>query len=263
MGLEALCSVVIAATPYAWGVDGGVTIEQRFAPPEGFTRVEVEAGSFGTWLRGLPLKADGSPVFLHDGSLKRPQTVHAAVIDIDIGTKDLQQCADGVMRLRAEWLYGAGKAKEVSFNDTGKGAPISFKRWSAGERPKAKGNSLIWSPAAKADDSRASFRQYLDTVFVWAGTSSLERQLKPRPLADIAPGDVVIKGGFPGHAVIVLDVAKKGDATRVMLAQSYMPAQNLHVLKQPDGDVWFPAPAADEKYETPEYSFPPNALRTW
>ena len=46
MGFEALLSVVVAATPYAWGVDGGVTIEQRFAPPEGFTRVEAEAGSF-------------------------------------------------------------------------------------------------------------------------------------------------------------------------------------------------------------------------
>lgn len=263
MGLEALCSVVIAATPYAWGVDGGVTIEQRFAPPEGFTRVELEQGSFGAWLRGLPLKPDGSPVFLHDGALKRPQTVHAAVIDIDVGTKDLQQCADGVMRLRAEWLYGTGKAKEVTFNDTGKGAPISFKSWAAGERPKPKGNALIWSPTAKADDSRASFRQYLDTVFVWAGTSSLEKQLKVRPLAELAPGDVVIKGGFPGHAVIVLDVAKKGDATRVMLAQSYMPAQNLHVLKQADGDVWFPAPTSDAPYVTPEWTFPPNALRTW
>ena len=63
--------------------------------------------------------------------------------------------------------------------------------------------------------------------------------------------------------MIVLDVAKKGDATRVMLGQSYMPAQNLHVLKQADGDVWFPAPASDAPYVTPEWTFPPNALRTW
>ncbi|MBL8922791.1 MAG: DUF4846 domain-containing protein [Myxococcaceae bacterium] len=254
---------VASAGPYGWGVDGGVTLEQRFPPPEGFTRVSAEQGSFGAWLRGLPLAPEGTPVLLHSGAEKARQDVHAAVIDLDVGTKDLQQCADAVMRLRAEWLYGTGKAKAVSFNDTGKGAPMPFSRWAKGERPKAKGNALVWSATAKPDESRASFRAYLDTVFMWAGTSSLEKQLVKRPLDAIAPGDVFIKGGFPGHAVIVLDVAKRGDEARLLLGQSYMPAQNLHVLKQADGDPWFSAPTADAKYETPEWTFPPGSLRTW
>lgn len=250
--------VLIATLTYA------ETLEQRFAPPSGHARVEVEQNSFGAWLRRLPLAPPGTPVLLFDGSQKSRQDVHAAVIELDVGTRDLQQCADAVMRLRAEWLYAAGRAKDVSFNDTGKGAPMTFAQWATGERPRAKGNTLVWNKTAAPNDSRDSFRAYLDTVFVWAGTSSLERQLKPRAPDAIAPGDVVIKGGFPGHAVIVLDVARTdAGVAKVLLGQSYMPAQSIHVLQQSDGGAWFAAPTADAGFETPEWSFPRASLRTW
>src|SRR3954466_9542637 len=72
--------------------------------PQGFTRVPQEAGSFGNWLRHLPLKA--SPVVhLYDGTLKGNQGAQYAVIDMDVGNEDLQQCADSVIRLRAEYLH--------------------------------------------------------------------------------------------------------------------------------------------------------------
>jgi len=38
-----------------------------FAPPDGFLRPPVEAGSFAEWLRHLPLAPDGTPVRLYDG----------------------------------------------------------------------------------------------------------------------------------------------------------------------------------------------------
>ncbi|MDH3236425.1 MAG: DUF4846 domain-containing protein, partial [Alphaproteobacteria bacterium] len=80
-------------------------IANRFAPPRGFVRVPARAGSFAAWLRRLPLKPVGAKVYLHDGRLKPNQSVHAAVVELDIGRRDLQQCADAVMRLRAEYLY--------------------------------------------------------------------------------------------------------------------------------------------------------------
>ncbi len=77
----------------------------------------------------------------------------------------------------------------------------------------------------------------MDTVFAWAGTHSLERELKPAALAGIAAGDVFIKGGFPGHAVLVADVVENRATgeKRFLLLQSYMPAQDIHVLKNPAG----------------------------
>src|SRR5215216_2798811 len=72
--------------------------------PVGYERIKVQPGSFGEWLRKTPLKKDKS-VHLYNGQLKRNQSAQFAVVDIPVGDKDLQQCADAVMRLRAEYLF--------------------------------------------------------------------------------------------------------------------------------------------------------------
>jgi hypothetical protein len=61
--------------------------------------------------------------------------------------------------------------------------------------------------------------------------------------------------------VLVVDVAENPGTHQkyVLLAQSYMPAQNIHVLRnveEPRLGAWFavPGPAADT-FETPEWSF--------
>ncbi len=244
-----------------------VTLAARFPPPPNFARQPVAATSFAAWLRDLKLLPDGSPVRLHTGSLKPRQDVHAAVIDTDVGSRDLQQCADAVMRLRAEWLFASGRAAEVAFNDTGEGRPMAFSRWSEGWRPKADGRKLVWSRTAAPDSSYAAFRTYLDSVFSWAGTVSLERELLAASIPEVAAGDVVIRGGFPGHAVIVADVATAAQAAerRVLLAQSFMPAQSIHVLKNPsgsDGSPWYLL-RDGQPIVTPEWTFPPGSLKRW
>ena len=45
------------------------SLEARFAPPPGFRRVAVAAGSFGAWLRRLPLAAPGTPVLSYACSI--------------------------------------------------------------------------------------------------------------------------------------------------------------------------------------------------
>ena len=239
------------------------TLEQRFPPPAGFTRVPRAPESFAAWLRGLPLKPSGAQVLLFNRQPKSRQDVHAAVIDMDTGAKDLQQCADAVMRLRAEWLWSAGRARDVAFNYTD-GGRVSFARWADGERPSESGKT--WRGGAKADNSYASFRKYLEQVMIYAGTYSLERELKAKSVEQIAPGDVFIKGGFPGHAVLVADVAKNAAGeTRFLLVQSYMPAQEIHVLKNPAdamGSAWYGADFGAELV-TPEWTFKRDQLRTW
>lgn len=237
-----------APSTYAWRTAdaGGETLAQRIQPPPGFARVPAAAGSWGAWLRGLPLKPSGSPVLLYNGSPKWRQDVHVAVIDIDVGSRDLQQCADAIMRLRAEWLYGVGRAREIAFNYTD-------------------GKRHAFSSRGKSD--YAAFRKYMTLVFAYAGTYSLERELKPVARADIAIGDIFIKGGFPGHAVLVADMAENAATgeRRFLLVQSYMPAQEMHVLKNPaapDGSPWYPA-SFTGPLVTPEWTFAEGALHRW
>src|SRR5439155_25136555 len=176
-------------------------------------------GSFGEWLRGLPLLPAGAQVHLFDGQLKARQDVHAQVIDLDVGARDLQQCADAVMRLRAEYLLSVGR-------------PIVF------HPDPGKPRTLAWAPARSAGrvamtgpPERARFRKFLVAVFADAGTASLAAEMK-RGNLPLAPGDVLIQGGYPGHAVLVLDAADAPDGRRlVLLGQSYMPAQQFHVLR--------------------------------
>jgi hypothetical protein len=239
------------------------TISGRLAPPSGFERVPVPPGSFAAWLRALPLKPNGAAVKLFNGADKARQDVHAAVIDIDVGTRDLQQCADAVMRLRAEWQFASGKKADIAFNFSS-GLRVPFARYAKGERPDENGKT--WKASAKPDGSYPVFRKYMDLVFAYAGSASLEKEMKPIPTSEIQIGDVFIKGGFPGHAVIVADMIENitTKAKRFLLIQSYMPAQDMHVLKNPangDGSPWYAVPEA--ALVTPEWTFSPGSLRRW
>ena len=222
-----ITSQIVLADVYRWThAADSEALAERFAPPLGYRPVALPASSFGAWLRGLPLKPGRPEVLLFNGRPKQNQGAHLAVADIDVGREDLQQCADAVMRLRAEYLRSAGRDKDICFRFTS-GDPARWEEWRAGGRPFVVGNFVRWVRRAAADSSAASFRAYLTSVYRWAGSASLSRELRggmdPRR---VEPGDVFIHGGFPGHAVLVVDVAQDPRGRRkFMLAQSYMPAQ--------------------------------------
>ncbi len=77
---------------------------------------------------------------------------------------------------------------------------------------------------------------------------------------------MLIRGGFPGHAVIVMDVAVNDSGKKIyLLAQSYMPAQDIHVLKNPgntDLSPWYEV-NQENFIITPEYTFTNNELKRW
>ena len=242
------------------------TLAERVSPPPGYTRLPASPNSFAAWLRGLPLHPGRPEVRLFDGRKKSNQRAQYAVFDIDVGTRDLQQCADAVIRLRAEYLLARGCEAAIAFDFTS-GDTASWTAWQQGQRPQVSGNRVRWTATARPDDSYANFRRYLDTVFTYAGSYSLSKELVA--VADpsqLEPGDVFIQGGFPGHAVIVVDVAANAAGERVfLLAQSFMPAQDIHLLVDPTAPAasenpWYPARPSGI-LRTPEWRFDYGDLR--
>lgn len=245
-----------AAEPQSLTAPEGDNLMTRFRTPEGFERVPAETGSYEEWLRALPLKEDGAPVLLFDGREKTAQ-VHAAVIAMDVGNRDLQQCADAVIRLRGEYLYQSGKRDAIAFDFTN-GFRADYSNWRGGKRIKVDGNSVSWTDGGTASDDYSTFRSYLDMVFAYAGTMSLSNELVPVSAENMRAGDVFIQGGSPGHCVVVVDVAENSSGDkRFILAQSYMPAQEIHILKNPGNPGESPWYALDEAEAliTPQWTF--------
>lgn len=210
--------------------------------PMGYKRIGLEPGSYGAWLRQLELKEDKT-VYLYNGSTKRNQTAQFAVLNVSVGHKDLQQCADAVMRLRAEYLYSQKRYDEIIFTDN------------------EQTNYLFEAPY-----TRMRFDAYLQRVFGMCGSASLSRQLHSKNIWSMQPGDVLIKGGFPGHAVMVMDMAQNDKGEKIyLLAQSYMPAQDIHILNNPSGTVISPWYRLNSNADitTPEYYFTRNQLKGW
>jgi hypothetical protein len=239
-------------------------LEDRFPSPPGFTRVLLAEGSFGAWLRRLPLAAPGTPVRTYAGRVLLPpdHPSLAAVVAIDPGAADLQHCADAIIRLHAEWRWSKG-ARDQRYR-AGGGVELRFDRWLEGERPVQRGRGLSLERTARpAAPDHATFRRYLDGVFMWANTGSLAAQAEEIGVEEIAPGDFVVQPGAPGHAVLVLDMARAPDGrAALLLGQSFMPAQNVHVLR-PDGEgAWFALAPGDEALRTPFWRpFPWRWLR--
>ncbi|MEK7270494.1 MAG: DUF4846 domain-containing protein [Planctomycetota bacterium] len=188
---------------------------------------------------------------------------HAAIVDIDTGSRDLQQCADSVIRLRAEYLFSRGRFDAVSFKFTS-GDPARYADWRAGLRPEISGSRVEWKKKTAPNPSYHSFRAYLDVVFTYAGTLSLERELRSVPrVSDLRAGDIFIQGGSPGHAVIVADVAENPStsARAFVLVQGFMPAQDIHIVRnQSTGTPWYPA-SFGETLSTPHWAFAAKSLR--
>lgn len=241
----------------------GQVLKDRFLLPAGFERAASEEGTFAYYLQMLPLKPDGSKVLIYDGR-EKTKDVYLAVVDFPLGDRDLQQCADAVMRLRAEYLYSIGEWNQIHFNFVS-GFRADFSKWAQGYGISVKNDQVTWVQNSSKNSSYESFQQYLNIVYAYASTLSLEQELVPRDIADLSIGDVFIKGGSPGHCVIVVDMAvnETTGETLFMLAQSYMPAQDIQILKGEANDSpWYHTDFGNE-LRTPEWTFDSEQLRTW
>jgi hypothetical protein len=251
---------------YPWGPTAKERLDGRFAAPPGFTRVAVEKGTFAAFLRTLPLLPDGAPVVDYQGQRLHSNGHHpniAAVADLDIGTKDLQHCADVIIRLHAEYKYSAGE-RDLRYRAVS-GVPMTYKGYVAGERAVPAGTNIeMKRVAGPKKDEHAVLRAWLDDVFAYAGTASVERDGAKVAASDLRAGDFFVMSGSPfGHAVLVLDVAKdeKGRVA-LLLGQGYMPAQSFQVLRPNEKSAWFLIEPGATMVDTPFWKpFPMTSLR--
>ena len=209
--------------------------------PVGYHRIAINNNGFGQWLRKLPLRKDNI-LRLYDGRQKPNQSLHYAILDVPYTRDPLQQCADAVMRMRAEYIYATKSQTNIAFlHQHGK---------------------YLTCPS---NCTRPQLERYLQNVFNWCGTYNLAAQLKPIPIQQMLPGDVLVKAGAPGHAMLVADVAENSKGEKVfLLMQSFIPAQEIHLVKNPfhvNYSPWYSA--SDSMIYTPGWYFKSTDLKRW
>lgn len=227
------------------------TIRTAFPVPDGFTRQpasEPKREAFAAYLGDLPVMAASEPILTHAGDVvHRP----ARVIDVPMVPGDLQQCADTLIRFRASFLRQRGE--NISFFATS-GDPIPWSRYSAGERPYVNDRNIAWKQG-----SDGAWESYLAYVFRWAGTLSLQAY-ETTPTTHPEPGDLLVQGGSPGHAVQIVDVATDTNGhTLLLIAQGFMPAQRAHLVIGPQSGWW----RWDAGLDLGFWAFDSTHLRRW
>jgi len=183
------------------------TIKKRFHPPEGFSRVVVPENSFAARLRQLPLQKEGSPVLdLRGRAFKQSDdSTVAAVVDMNIKGRRLEQCMDILLRFYTDYLVEQGRRDSIQF-PLPAGRLFSWKQWRAGFRPYFKGLHFQLQKSAAADRSGKSFYRYLDTIFSYSGSQTFYHHFPPVPLANVRIGDFIVRKEAKGHAILIVDM---------------------------------------------------------
>lgn len=236
--------------------------------PQGYTRIEMHPNSFGDYLQNLSLRQNDNTVYLYDKSPKSNQSAHFAVVNLTIDNLNLEQCADALIRLRADYLYSQKKYDQIKFHLTN-GELIDYTSFTHNSRPSIdKNNRVVWqlSPLSILDLSYPTYRKFLQFIFTYAGTLSLNKELKTIPdLKDLQIGDIFINAGSPGHAIIVVDLATDLSGNKIfLLAQSYMPAQEIEILVNPNDSTispWYDLSKINDELVTPEWTFNPVTIK--
>ncbi|MBV7269806.1 DUF4846 domain-containing protein [Winogradskyella luteola] len=231
----------IVETPTLINKDS-LKIKSRVNIPEGYRRAKYPKGSFEDYLRNYKLKPFGNKIINYDNSEYFWQGGHIGVLEIPVPKNGLQQCADALIRVRSEYLWNSNRKDEIGFNFTS-GHYCSWKKYAEGYRPKINGSKVSFHKTASVNHSKENFYKYLNLIYMYSGTLSLYNELKSLKAKDLKIGDMLIKGGSPGHIVMLCDevINDKGEKL-FLLFQGNTPAQSVHLVKNlKDSDIspWY------------------------
>lgn len=244
----------------------GNTVKTRFSAPENYEWIEEKPNSFGEFLVNFTLKKYGAQILRFDGNPIATQSLHEAIYDIDTGEKDLQQCADSVIRLYAEYLWKQDRKDEIAFHFTN-GDLVKWTDYRDGYRAFVMGNSVDYRKTASYDNSYQNFRNYLDLIYNYAGTISLTAETKAvNSTKNLKTGDILITPGSPGHVVFIAGSCENKNGEKLfLLSEGFTPAQSIHLLKNPFEEnisPWYQLDVNSEKINTARFSFSPVHFRS-
>jgi len=219
------------------------TIESYFKIPKDYKR--IIQNDYHKWIISREINTKDCVKYF-DGQLKEGLgTIYKAKFIYNIGKKDLHQCADAVMYNNARYFFDTKQYKKISY---------TFSH-----------NARIYSYTKEFNIfNEKTFKKYITMVWGYCGTWSLqEYDTVAVNIKDIQTGDMFLIGGFPGHAISVVDVViNEQGHKKYMLAQSYMPAQEQQILLNPikNNTVWYDLHLSKDVV-TPQFTFSVNELR--
>jgi len=200
-----------------------LSISNYFKIPESYKRIAKT--NYHKWLINKEIKVE--EVKTYDGYIIYGLgDYYAAKFDYNIGKRDLHQCADAAMYFRAWYHFNEGNINKIAFTFTD-GTRYSYNKF---------------LKQKKLSNTFNSFNKYMTVIWSYAGTWSINKyDTIPVSVNNISAGDIFVIGGFPGHAITVVDIIENecGDK-KIMISQSFMPAQDHHILLNPKSNtVWF------------------------
>jgi len=211
-------------------------------PSKNFHRINTEAGSFAKWLRQLPLKKSGSEVMNYKGGVFKSgvDSSVAFVVDLDIKGRRLEQCMDIVIRLYAEYLWGTRQIEDLQLPLPG-GYWLKWQKWKEGYRPVFKGIKVTMSKSSQPDTSFKSYRTYLNTVYSESHSQQFYHAYKPVQRIDVQIGDIIIKRGTKGHAIMIVDLAIDEHGEMIaLIGNGDTPACQFFLLNYKTNIHWIP-----------------------
>ena len=244
-------------------VPDGMTLETRIAPPDGYTRVQADEGSFSAYLRKYPLLPDDIKLPVYDGSTI-DTTDAAAIFDISLGDEGYQQCADCVIRLYSDYFYETKQFDRISFKFSN-GDECSYNNWRKGKRMFAFADVSLEIFGALPDDSKQQYMNYLKEVMRYAGTLSLLKESEVISPDEMRVGDIVCNDT---HVVMVVDMAVNDKGEKCYLfGQSFIPAVCFHIIARNDGKEvtpWFTQEQLQKEYfSIGSFAFCREDIRRW
>lgn len=246
----------------------GGTQETLIEPPEGYERIPASDDSFLHFMRNMPVWPQGSSIMKYDG--KTLSSVNAAAVyTISLPETDIQQCADTVIRLWSEYFASTGQFERIAFQFSN-GYETRYTDWAHGFRyvniPVIDKTFRI-----KLSGEDWTLHDYLHQVMRYAGTLSLEAESQPIGISAAHAGDIICKGGAPGHVVVIVDEAVIAEGERCfLLAQGFMPTQSAHIIAGVSGSPlgeqcpWYTEEQlSGDQIALSSYTFGSGALRRW